>query len=77
MLGWNFQVGPKPPKDFFPDSWDELKVIQEIEHAFANRIQPNGFPSGHYLGYSSEGVPIRIVFSDNKINSAFPEIPYP
>ncbi|HRK82974.1 MAG TPA: EndoU domain-containing protein, partial [Saprospiraceae bacterium] len=72
-----FPNGATPPKTFFPDHWDEIKTIQEIEFAFANRTQPQGFPSGHYLGFSREGVPIRIVFSNNKINSAFPELSYP
>ncbi len=69
-----FPNGDKPPKPFFPDEWDEIKTVQEIEHAFLNQLnpQPNGLPSAHKIGLSSEGVPILLVFSHGKINSAWP-----
>jgi hypothetical protein len=62
---------------FFPDSWDEAKILDEVEHAIANnhgRIPAN--PNGNtYYGYSVDGtVEIRFFLkSDGTIPSYFPK----
>ena len=70
-----FPNGQTKPKDFFPDEWDEIKTIKEIEHAFGNKVEKPNWPSGQYLGKSSVNtgeIPIRIQVVNGKITSAYP-----
>ncbi len=67
-----FPNGNRPPKDFFPDSWNESKIISEIENAFGNMVEKPNWGSGQFRGTSTEGVPIRISMRDGKISSAYP-----
>ena len=64
---------------FFPDDWDEQKILNEAEHAVNNNqgcYDPNNPGQGLY-GYSSDGtVKIRFYYDMNthKINSFFPQM---
>ncbi len=47
--------------------------MQEVESAFLGpKTQPPGFPSGHWLGESDAGVPIRFQMSGGNMISAYP-----
>ena len=67
-----FPNGQTKPKDFFPDEWDEIKTIQEVETAFGNKVPKPEWGSGQFLGTSSEGIPIRIQVANGKVTSAYP-----
>lgn len=61
---------------FFPDTWNEQKILDEVEYAIVNNhgklpTKPNG---NEYFGYSSDGK-VKIHFylnSDGSIGSYFP-----
>ncbi len=61
---------------FFPDAWNEAKVLDEVEYAIANNhgklpTKPNG---NEYFGYSRDGK-VKIHFylnADGSIGSYFP-----
>jgi len=64
---------------FFPDTWDETKILDEAEFAIKHN---KGFENGNdardgYYGYSSDGT-VRIAFYYNEstggINSFFPSL---
>ena len=62
---------------FFPDNWNEAKVLDEVEYAIQNN--QGRFPSGapnEYYGYSSDGkVKIHFYLNPNgNINSFFPSL---
>ncbi|WP_236979431.1 EndoU domain-containing protein [Membranihabitans maritimus] len=62
-------------KDFFPDDWDEYKVIEEIKEAWNNKSYVGG---NTYDGYASNGKRIRMFIanegtSSERIISAFPQ----
>ncbi|MBK8474374.1 MAG: EndoU domain-containing protein [Sphingobacteriales bacterium] len=62
-------------KDFFPDEWDENKVIDEIKVAWGNMVDKQDvWGSGKYLGYTSppENIPVEIKMDGNKIKTAWP-----
>lgn len=62
-----------PDKDFFPDEWDEFKIIDEIKHAYENSVKVPG-NNNHWLGTASNGKEILIYRgSDGRIISAFPQ----
>ena len=60
-------------KDFFPDDWDELKVIDELKISWSNKEPKPEWGSGTYLGYSSDGIPMIIQTNNGKIKSAYPK----
>ncbi|MBK8474657.1 MAG: EndoU domain-containing protein [Sphingobacteriales bacterium] len=60
-------------KDFFPDEWDENKVIDEIKVAWGNKVDKPEWGSGRYLGYTSNNIPIYIATSSGKITTAYPQ----
>ena len=56
-------------KDFFPDEWDELQVVDAIKEAYINSSPLGGDK------YSGTGLGINILFykaTDGRIISAFP-----
>lgn len=69
-----FPNGNKPPKDFFPDDWNEAKVLSEIESAF---VSPDKIPrpdlgSNTFTSVTDSGVPVYIQMNGNTMKSAFP-----
>lgn len=57
-------------KSFWPDQWDEFKVIEEIEYAFPNKRFLNG---NTWEGFTSSGQKIWMYLRpDGSIISAFP-----
>lgn len=64
---------------FFPASWDEARILDEVEHAIANNqgkipTKPNG---NEYFGFSTDGK-VEIHFylaADGSIPSYFPKMP--
>jgi len=60
---------------FFPDTWDEDKIISEIEFAYSNKInyETKG-GNTRWRGISREGVVIEgfLKNSDNTITSSYP-----
>jgi hypothetical protein len=62
---------------FFPDSWDETKILDEVEYSIINNQGqfPNGAPNEYY-GYSKNGkVKIHFYLNPNgNINSFFPSL---
>jgi hypothetical protein len=66
--------GPQKWKSFFPDSWDEIKVVRGIKNAFINRI-PDGPEPNVFKGTTSEGIWIQIILNaDGTIKTAYPKI---
>jgi hypothetical protein len=61
---------------FFPDAWNEAKVLDEVEHAISNNhgLHPTGAPN-EYFGFSTDGkVEIHFYLSpDGSVNSYFPK----
>lgn len=58
---------------FFPDNWSKRKVMEEVTHAFNNRIKVTG-TSNEWKGFSRDGVEIRMYLNNNNgIISAFPK----
>ncbi len=69
-----FPNGNKPPKDFFPDDWNEAKVLSEIESAF---VSPDKIPrpdlgSNTFTSVTDSGVPVYIQMNGSTMKSAFP-----
>ncbi|MBL7828933.1 MAG: EndoU domain-containing protein [Saprospiraceae bacterium] len=63
----------EPDKDFFPDDWDEFKVIDEIRHAYGNKNKLPG-NNNHWEGTASNGKKILMyIDSNDKIITAFPQ----
>ncbi|MEZ4927866.1 MAG: EndoU domain-containing protein [Saprospiraceae bacterium] len=60
-------------KDFFPDDWDELKLVDELKVAWENKTLKPEWGSGTYLGTTSEGIPVIIQTDNGKIKSAYPK----
>jgi TANFOR domain-containing protein len=62
---------------FFPDTWDEAKILEEVEYAVRNNRGLVANTSNQYFGYSKNGK-IRIEFYydelTGKINSFFPSL---
>ena len=66
---------------FFPDSWDEARILDEVEYAVRNNKglvpQSAGGASNQYYGFSKDGK-IKIEFYYNEstgaINSFFPSL---
>jgi Bacterial EndoU nuclease len=66
-----------PDKSFFPDDWDETKVIDEIKHAYGNKSKryPNNPNNNHYLGRTVDGHDVLMYLDPSgAIISAFPHI---
>lgn len=62
-----------PDKDFFPDDWDEYKVVEEIKYAWPNKTQIPG-DNFAYWGYLTNGQRIKIVLNTNgTIKTCFPQ----
>jgi hypothetical protein len=61
-----------PDKDFFPDDWDELKIITEIKWAWGNKSFRSDLSFNSWVGTASNGQKIQMYISNNKIVSAFP-----
>ena len=65
---------------FFPDDWDEARILEEVEYAITNNhgrvLTPNAVRN-EYFGYSRDGK-VKIHFylnnNNNSINSYFPVI---
>jgi hypothetical protein len=62
---------------FFPDSWNEAKVLEEVEYAIQNNYGKdlNSRNPNEYFGFSSDGK-VEIHFylnSDGSIGSYFPK----
>lgn len=73
-----FPNGDYPPKDFFPDSWNEAKVLAEIKYAFDNGLTPDTrLGNKGYRGKTSEGIEIAVYMSTNigPITTSYPIIP--
>ncbi len=66
--GWKAK---KKPSSFFPDSWDQEKVLMEISHAFENKALVTG-SSYRYTGYTSEKIKIEMIIREGKIETAYP-----
>ena len=66
--GWKAK---KKTSTFFPDSWDQNKVLTEISHAFESKTLKPG-SSYRYTGYTSEGIEIEMIIRDEKIETAYP-----
>jgi len=62
-------------KDFFPDDWDEFKVIDEIKFAWPNKILIDEERDPYaYWGYMSNGQRIKIVLNSNgSLRTCFPQ----
>jgi Bacterial EndoU nuclease len=66
---------------FFPPSWSEAKIIQEINNAYNNKTKDppiNGVPNNYWTGYSTEGIPIQMYVRppndpNGSIVTAFPK----
>jgi len=66
---------------FFPDSWDETKILEEVEHAVKNNVgqvpaSVGGAPNQFY-GFSKDGnIKIEFYYNDSNgaINSFFPSL---
>ena len=67
-----FSNGKK--KSFWPDTWDEFKVVDEIEHAFGNKVYKPELSPNTWEGTTTGGQKIRMFIkeSDGSIISAFP-----
>jgi hypothetical protein len=64
------------PKTFFPDSWSEDKIAEEIEHAIKNVARKGDHRLGNeYIGRSIDGAfEIGFYITNGKVASAFPKI---
>jgi hypothetical protein len=66
---------------FFPDNWDEVRILEEVEHAVKNNRgkvpQSVGGTNNQYFGFSKDGK-IKIEFyydeTTGSINSFFPSL---
>lgn len=64
---------------FFPDEWDELKVIDEVKHAWEEALSNPSMPvNGLYYGKTTTGQWIRMTKNNtyNNIQNAFPDFDY-
>lgn len=64
---------------FFPDEWDEFKVIDEVKHAWLEALSNPKMPkSGMYYGRTTTGQYIRMTKNNtyNNIQNAFPVFDY-
>jgi hypothetical protein len=62
---------------FFPDGWDELKILEETEYAIKNnKGYENGIDDADgYYGYSKDGnIRIGFYYRDGAIISFFPSL---
>jgi hypothetical protein len=61
---------------FFPDSWNRVKVTDEIRSAYQNALSKNGVAkdSGKWNGISASGYKIEGYFQNGTINTAYPLI---
>jgi hypothetical protein len=54
---------------FFPDSWDETRILDEVEYAIANnhgKLSPSKPNDSTHFGYSRDGrVEIHFIYSNN------------
>jgi Bacterial EndoU nuclease len=68
---WIRKSGNKGYSSFFPDNWDKQKVLEEITHAFNNKV----FDTGNtWKGLTSNGIEIEMYIGTNgEIISAFPK----
>lgn len=65
--------GSTSTKSFWPDAWNENKIIDELKYVMANN--PRNIPgTNNWEGYTTSGQLIRyyVKASDNSIISAFP-----
>jgi hypothetical protein len=65
--------GTTSTKSFWPDTWDENKIMDELKHVMANN--PTNIPgTNNWEGLTTTGQLIRyyVKNSDNSIISAFP-----
>jgi len=65
--------GTTKTKSFWPDTWDENKIMDELKHVMANN--PKIIPgTNNWEGFTTTGQLIRyyVKSSDNSIISAFP-----
>jgi len=62
---------------FFPENWDNAKILDEVEHAIKNNhsVVPGNNPN-EYFGFSSNGkVEIHFYLNqDGTIGSYFPKL---
>lgn len=66
--GWKTK---KKASTFFPDSWNQDKILMEISHAFESKTIVPG-SSYRYTGYTSEKIKIEMIIREGKIETAFP-----
>jgi hypothetical protein len=75
----NAWIPKKEASTFFPPSWTEAKIIQEINNAYNNKTKDaqNNTLDNHWTGHSSEGIPIQLFLRPNtnigSIITAFPK----
>jgi len=64
--------GTVKPKSFWPDAWDEYKIMDELKYVMANN--PINITGNTWEGLTSTGQKIHyyVKTSDNSIISAFP-----
>ncbi|WP_227995044.1 EndoU domain-containing protein [Oceanobacillus sp. CFH 90083] len=67
------KVGNSGKSSFFPKEWDAQIIVDEINHAFSNKILIRG---NTYVGRASNGMEITMyIDKNNQIISAFPTYP--
>jgi Bacterial EndoU nuclease len=67
--------GTTSTKSFWPDTWDENRIMDELKHVMANN--PTNIPgTNNWVGYTTTNQKIiyYVKSSDNSIISAFPEL---
>ena len=67
-------VNKKPPgySTFFPKHWNVSKTAKEIEFAFKGPLQQKS--TNAFVGKSSEGMPIRLIIMNGRVETAYPDI---
>lgn len=58
---------------FFPDDWDEERILKEVEHAIENN--QGKFEGGsliEHIGTSSSGIEIHFYYTNGELLSYFP-----